>query len=283
MTGRRPAHRPKAARRPPLDGHGSAGTAVAIEIVLAEFRELEAEKRQFAQALLAVTGIVVGADAVLVAQATAEHPLPLVGLAPLTLAAFALVLNLRRYISKFIGHLANMEDQLNELGGGQLLGWERSWYDVGPESRLFGRGGFVVAVAFGIGLATIGLWVGLSSSLVTGVSATPTSSSAVAPALPAWPDWLKGVAATAYIALCALPVYVALKAIEGHEREVHRWKAYRRLRRVTKLRVSDTGHGPGADRRGIAAERNVRGRRVTMSAAIEIASRMRDGPDPRAD
>ena len=203
--------------------------AQAIEVVLTEFRELEAEKRQFAQALLAVAGFVVGADAVLVTQATVQNPLPLVGLAPLTLGALALVLTLRRYISGFIRHLADMEAQLNTLAGADLLAWEQRWYRYGPDPRLVGptvrRGVLTISGGFFI----VGLWAALSSPLITGLPAAGTAPGIAASAAAGWPAWLIAVAVFLDAALCVGLASMATGAAREHDQEVAAWMQARGL------------------------------------------------------
>jgi hypothetical protein len=100
----------------------------ALQAYLAEYRELETEKRQMAQALLGLTGLVGAGLALAVANVTKDEPLPLAVLGPAIFSYIWVAATLRSYISEYAIHLISVEREVCALAGPRRpLTWETEW------------------------------------------------------------------------------------------------------------------------------------------------------------
>lgn len=196
---------------------------------LAEYREIEAEKRTFSQALLAVWGLAAGAAAVLIANIDATDPIAAAGLLPLVTIFVWLSVTLRAYIGLIMEHLLSIQDAIAGLTGLETgkswTSWELRWFQgasTGGDRRVFGiRLGIVVIVAMVFGvlvLTPLSLWGLLGSAAMRGFAQ----------------GWSRGessggevllIGALAYLAVNAFILVMAAAAWRSHEGRIHAWRA----------------------------------------------------------
>ncbi len=100
-----------------------------IEIVLAEYAQIESEKRMVAQALLALTGLLLAGIAAIAASIDPTDLLPVVVLGPAGLIAAWAGAILKAYADEYVLYLAVLEEKLHGLCGSvhPPLGWNRLW------------------------------------------------------------------------------------------------------------------------------------------------------------
>ncbi len=107
----------------------AAARAGEIDIVLAEYQQVESEKRMVAQALLALTGLLLAGIAAIAASVDPKDLLPVVVLAPAGLLAAWAGAILKSYADEYVLYLAVLEEKLHSLCGSAHppMGWNRIW------------------------------------------------------------------------------------------------------------------------------------------------------------
>lgn len=113
---------------------------MVLNVALAEYAAIESEKRIVAQALLAVTGLVVVAAAAIAGAVSAANLLPLMLLSPATLVGAWAGAVLKAYADEYVNYLAVLEDQMGVITRAPrpVMGWNTFWSTGHKKARRLG-------------------------------------------------------------------------------------------------------------------------------------------------
>lgn len=145
-----------------------------IDIVLAEYVQIESEKRMVAQALLALTGLLLAGIAAIAASIDPADLLPVVVLGPAGLIAAWAGAILKSYADEYVLYLAILEEKLQVLSGSvhPPMGWNRIWAPTTGYGMAIGaqRVASIGPLMGGVFIAATGaVLVGLYAVVVSGV------------------------------------------------------------------------------------------------------------------
>ena len=177
----------------PVSHKGVDGVDRQIGIVLEEYRQIEGEKRMVAQALLAVTGLLLAAIAAVAANLKSDNLLPLVVLAPATLVAGWAGAVLKAYADEYVVYLSVVEERLQQLCGASspVMGWNTIWSATSGRADQY-KTKRVASIAPMLGAAMIVALAAMVAGLYAMVNSAPLKD---------WPTGALAAACLGYVAV----------------------------------------------------------------------------------